>query len=108
MPMGDQGMNQCAGQFFGLRGKVSLWLEPLDRDSSVIMLASPNGSNLPAEDFFTNLSLGGVKYAVSFSFSGGIKGQKLYRASAISLACDECPPSPTHRLLFSEPHLEEI
>lgn len=101
-------MKECAGQFFKLHEKVSLWLEPLDRDSSVIMLASQNGSNLPAEDFSTNLSLGGVKYTVSFSFSGGIKGRKLYRASAINLACDECPPSPTHRLLFSEPRLEEI
>ena len=87
-----------------LAGSGQIWLEPFDGDASVLMLASPNGSSLPAADFTTNIMIGNEKHAVTFTFSGGIKGQKLYRATAIGSACDECQPIPLRRLLFSAPH----
>ncbi len=86
----------------------AIWLEPFAGDASMLMLASPNGSSLPPADFTANLMIGGAKHAVTFAFSGGIKGQKLYRAAAIGSACDECQPSPVRRLLFSVPRLEGI
>lgn len=101
-------MTEVLNKSVSLAGSCHIWLEPFDGDASILMLSSPNGSSLPPADFTTRLMIGGKKHAVTFAFSGGIKGQKLYRASAIGLACDECQPSPVRRLLFSEPHLEGL
>ncbi|RFD18698.1 hypothetical protein DY926_15070 [Komagataeibacter melaceti] len=90
-------MTETAKKTVPLAGSGHIWLEPFDGDASMLMLSSPNGSSLPPADFTTNLMISGKKHAVTFAFSGGIKGQKLYRASAIAQA-EQFPNDTDNRL----------